>query len=450
MKHHLRTLFFVCILLGALLLAGCAQQGQVYRQESDAPENSLSAESQQASAVTTGGAAMTFIDTENANLAAGSADGYYQIVSTAGGYLLCYTDYATATRIVLCPDPACTHQDDSCPAWLLRPGIPFVHGDKLYVFRDSTFSPDVPENEAAQQLLCMGLDGSDRRVVARFSLHQELIGSMAADDTCLYAVQFSADLAEDVTTTQQLVKISLADGAVQPLQEIDTYGFIMGGCGDRLYYKTIDYRLPEPGQDPEEVAANQQHVLYCLDTASGTSTEVLRWRQDELQLLPDARQPNTAYTLRPGEGCCELEKIDLITGASLWQQQIPTPRPDAAAMTWLGGPYLRVTTYEEADNEDGYNSFYYAVDSRSAEVRELLLRYSAGGTPAPYSVLAATEDRFFVIHDTETKDYSLIDKDGNRREGFTTVFVYGLIDQQDFVNNQDNVTRIEDQVPSNI
>lgn len=96
---------------------------------------------------------------------AATKEGYYYIEDTAEGQFVAYVDYATQKQIPLCPSPNCTHNDESCQAYL--PGrsgslqLTQWNG-KLYLFN----FPGGQEDAGGVQE--MNLDGSNRHYIHKF------------------------------------------------------------------------------------------------------------------------------------------------------------------------------------------------------------------------------------------------------------------------------------------
>ena len=111
----------------ALSLAACAP-----KEESPAvPETTATAEVAAAEAAPAAGEFYTVGADFN------TGDAWYSLEYNPGYCLLTKTDYAAATRRVLCSVPGCTHDSESCPAWLPGRGTSleiFTAGDAVYVY----------------------------------------------------------------------------------------------------------------------------------------------------------------------------------------------------------------------------------------------------------------------------------------------------------------------------
>lgn len=116
----------------ALSLAACAP-----KEESPAvPETTATAEVAAAEAAVPAGdfysISSTYVNSPGFN----TGDAWYSLENHLGYCLVTKTDYATATRSVVCSVPGCTHDSESCPAWLPGRGTSleiFTAGDTVYV-----------------------------------------------------------------------------------------------------------------------------------------------------------------------------------------------------------------------------------------------------------------------------------------------------------------------------
>lgn len=250
-----------------------------------------------------------------------TGDTWYSLENHLGYCLVTKTDYATATRQVLCSVPGCTHDSEACPAWLPGKGSEvrlFTAGDTVYVYHpvatmyyagswedyyaeiverwlkerpqgweDLTDEELVAccrgqyeERSAPAGLYCIEGDGASRRDI---QTSQDLANVMVGwcDGTALYGYELSQPAVGNSTG----YRISLADGSVTtfPLQQQEQ---ILGAEGTRLLTSHTVTEIPLPdynteGWDTYQAVLQTATVEYdWLDPATGARTKVLELPHD--------------------------------------------------------------------------------------------------------------------------------------------------------------------------
>ena len=318
-----RLIPFALAGLLAVCLAACGGQDAV----SSAPQAAQTSETAPAEAAPASTAFFALGSGDTADFNTG--DAWYSLQPHLGYTLIMKTDYATATRRVLCSVPGCTHDSESCPAWLPGRGTSvalFAVGDTIYAYHgvptmryqgswDDYYAESVaprlaqpPEelagmteeeivafyrNRYAEASAPAGFyviegDGASRRNI---QASQDLINVTVGwcDGTALYGYALS----EPPVGNSTGYRISLADGAVTTfaLQQQEQ---ILGAQGHNLLTSRTVTAAPLPdynaeGWDAYDAVLQTATVEYdWLDPATGARTKVLETPHDRTSFGTEA------------------------------------------------------------------------------------------------------------------------------------------------------------------
>ena len=313
----------------------------------------------------------------------GADTGYYSFRQREdASALLCYLDYATGREIVLCSQPNCTHDSDTCPAW-----YPFVNGlravpvgDRLIVLQGGNPNyVDLLGADATPKIQVMNPDGSDRQEVFAFPASSWVStlprGGFARDDAYLY-----------FTITDQS-----AGANARTLCAADGEGRVFALCA-----------LPE---DEERIAGGdgQSLILTCMpgssDPDGSYTTQVRRLDLTTLQEATlfsypaDARGVcgQGAYYVLAGN---KLQSYSLTDGSLLSEA-----KADAPGAQTLYGVYdgkLLISGYT-----DQGEPLYYGVDTRTGARTDLPYIYRTDGSVTFGEILAAAGEDYVCIAGAE-------------------------------------------------
>lgn len=397
-----------------------------------------------------------------------TGDAWYSLEGHLGYALVMKTDYATATRQVLCSVPGCTHDSKSCPAWL--PGLGrevrlFTAGKTVYVYHPvatmyyagswedyyaEVVEPKLKERpqgwenltdeelvaycrgryeecSATAGLYCIEESGASRQNI---QVSQDLIQTAVGwcDGMALYGYGSS----DSVVGNSTGYRISLADGTVTtfPMQQQES---IVGAQGDRLLTVRTVTEVPLPdynteGWDAYQAVLQNATVEYdWLDPATGARSKVLERPRDDstygnadfFGLLDGKLYFEDQTPLENGDSRREAFcAYDTATGQ--WKdllRPIPNESMRLADMTVAAlpgsaeqqGRYLRLSG---SDNSNGEN-LGWMLDTQSGELIPVTQRM-AGEKASNWVVhaVAQTDDGRFLVQtgeDEQGSSYALID-----------------------------------------
>ena len=415
-----------------------------------------------------------------------TGDAWYSLENHLGYCLVTKTDYAAATRRVLCSVAGCTHDSESCPAWLPGRGNEvrlFTAGDTVYVYHPvatmhyegswddyyaEVVEPKLKErpqgwedltNEelvtfcrgryeecsAPAGLYCIEGDGASRQDI---QTSQDLRNVMVGwcDGTALYGYGSS----DSAVGNSIGYRISLADGAVTTFSMMPQEN-IVGAQGDRLLTSHIVTEVPLPdynteGWDAYQAVLQNATVEYdWLDPATGARSKVLERPHDGSnngnldffgllggKLYFEDQTPQENGGIQRNAICV----YDTATGQ--WQDLLrPIPEesmrlsnvtvtalPDCTAQQ---GRYLWLSG---SDNVNGEN-LGWMLDTQSGKLIQITQRMEGEDVSGwLVGVAAFTDDGRFLVRTAQ-------------QEGeYGSEYVYGLIDAEAFLQGSTDYTLI--------
>ena len=447
-----------------LSLAACAPKA-----ESPAvPETTATAEVAAAEAAVPAGdfysISSTYVNSPGFN----TGDAWYSLENHLGYCLVTKTDYATATRSVVCSVPGCTHDSESCPAWLPGRGTSleiFTAGDAVYVYHpvptmnyqgswDNYYAevvepklqerPEGLENLTEEELVayykniytersaptgfyCIEGNGSSRKnVETSQNLRQGIL--RWCDGTALYGQ--SMDGTNGSTPTG--CRVDLTDGSVTtfPMMQEEN---IVGAQGTKLLttHPVTDAPLPSPNEVGWEVywdLLQKATMEYdWLDPVTGERSKVLERPHDGSTF-----GNMDFFGLRNGklyfEDWAPLEEggsqrnayCAYDTAAGQWQDLL-RPIPDASmhlpygnvvGLPEIAAQQGRYLWFTGSDNVNGEN-LAWVLDTQSGALTKLEQKME-GKNVSALAVRAAafTDDGRFLLQTGEDENgdtYALID-----------------------------------------
>ena len=128
---------------------------------------------------------------EDSSCGAASETGFYEVLPrdasgmASPGYNLCFTDFATLTRVPVCADPGCAHDSEACTGWLAENTSVAVWNGQLILGN--------LDGSGFQWLDCMEPDGSNRHRLITLPANLSLLESVGASGQAFYGVGVSVD-----------------------------------------------------------------------------------------------------------------------------------------------------------------------------------------------------------------------------------------------------------------
>lgn len=379
----------------------------------------------------------------------------------AGTALLCYVDYASASELPLCSQPACTHDSEACAAWFAARSyvsnpVAGESGAIFYVVIDAS----QPE-EWRYSLWAADADGANRRRLLEGASgdcnHMFLAEDGAFVYYTYYCIPDGGDTGRDV-----VARVPIAGGAQEILFYPDTHSnpsdMFLGLSGrdfvlwDFDWGEPIDRVYPENATPKEMEALDEQYeeqwrqktglfTVFFVNADTGERRQLDTWTQKgggagrsllwyggRLYWCDDQNagpvhwldpQGNTGELPALAEGENTGEEVFTLGGAV--QDRLILRRFAAAGETIYG----------------------YAVDTAGGGAEELRLRTVANATERPLPIYGKSPDSLFVQYGEQNTSTMGFYEDGTPRRISHTTHSYGMISYEDYFAGVPNYRPIE-------
>lgn len=415
-----------------------------------------------------------------------TGDAWYSLENHLGYCLVTKTDYAAATRRVLCSVPGCTHDSESCPAWLPGQGSEvrlFTAGDTVYVYHpvatlhyegswDDYYAEEVEpklkerphgwegltdeelvtfcrgrydERSAPAGLYRIEGDGASRSdIPAALDLTNVMVDW--CDGTALYGYKQSDPAVGNSTG----YRISLADGSVTtfPMRQQEC---ILGAEKNQLLTAHTVTEVPLPDYNTEGWEAYQAVLQNAtveydwLDPATGARTKVLERPNDSFnignadffglldgKLYFEDRTPSEDGDPRRNAICA----YDTATGQ--WQDLV-RPIPDETM--WL--PNVTVAALPDCTVQQGRYLWFSGSDNVNGENLAWVMDTQAGTLTAVKQTVDGYELPNWAVRAVALTDDGRFLVPTAQQEGeYGPVYVYGLIGAEAFLQGSTEYTPI--------
>lgn len=305
-----RALSLVLAVLLAVFLVAC---GQTPADES--PAESQTPETAPATAGATGAAlpavAGDFYAVQGSmgyNSLFNAGEFFYELRPRTADCLVYRIDCATATRQVLCSVPGCTHDSESCPAWL--PGLLwdytiFAAGDTVYIYKYRTSWEELDWDTYYQNNVAPYLGEEFTRggmTPEEFTTYQRNMYTQQMQPACLYAV------GRDGTAQKRIDLSENLEGTVY-----------LGWCdGAALYGSLSDSGSSDPARGYRVDLATGQVTNFALQPGESVfaaqGRRLMTGRFLTQEPLPDAQTENEAYQAALQNSTMECDWLDPATG----------------------------------------------------------------------------------------------------------------------------------------
>ena len=205
----------------------------------------------------------------------------YQPGHTAALY---YADYKAEKVTVLCSQPNCTHDSESCTAWLQYefnlPDVLLCGGKPVLVYRGNPYYYAQGEKAALGSVVVLQPNGADPKTLVTFSPSEELDILYSYDDQGnLYVWKSGLDTKNFAAQKHELLQIDLQTGESRAVFSVtpkpgENY-FFVGVTDDAFVLKKL--AVPENGEVKEPT-----HSILLVGTDGTLSEPMMEWEHGEL------------------------------------------------------------------------------------------------------------------------------------------------------------------------
>ena len=446
-RKHKEMRIAALLLLGAMLLTGCG----------NLPGSGGSAEDVGQALVTSDVEAIwEQIYPNTYNSASGS---YNTELRPDGSANICYTDFATGQKIVLCSQLNCAHDNEACSAWINAAGgnvMPIPVGNKVVLlYGGSAYAYKLFGDVASARVEIMNADGTDRRLIHTFAATEQVAdkpyAGLARDNENLYFAIEDSQIGPGVRT---IYAANVTSGTVAPVYQM-TYEEerIVGGVGNQLIleYSVGAFDMSIPG-------SQLVTQVVRLDPATGETVPLF-----EHSYIDAGGCKNGQYILLQSDHM--LRSYDLMTGELVRETPVELGDPNDMLKNFDWGHKYFMGIYdgkllvegfpvntEELRNwvgEDEHHNIpwlYYGIDLETGTTYELDQMHQDGNNAPMLAVIAAETDSHFLLRYSATKSEPMDIKkmDGTIMAAGLRRDIYGFVPKEDFWNNTSEITPVID------
>lgn len=374
-KNTLETISFIPILIIVLFLSGCAEKNMQPSRDVNKTATEYGDSFQKNMHQSTASAIPYTCETK---------DGYY-FQYDAFAY---YIDRETKSATVLCSKPECTHQDDTCNAWIFCSSLSHSNGtlyytNNDYVLKNGSYTdcgtllysmePDGTKHHAVQSLEFTP-GGNDSQYISPPIIHKGYVYFVCSD--ALYRVP----LGEDIQNAEKIFEEKTRENKQNMFDEI---------AGEEIPENIEHTTMFDPNAIRYTLWADGEDVYFMSNIKQ-----------------PDGTMKDTLFSYYPADN----------TTKKLWQT------PDASeAGTWE----TTGVSVSQWYLTDGYLYYYlsggdlWRADLENGK-NEKLAKISR---KTKYGTAIFSDQYICVINDTPANSNSII---GTTHTGGDTILVYGL------------------------
>lgn len=399
-KNILVAVIFICI---GLLITACSRKAYV--------DASGPTESNSESAVETN------LSIEEAT--ASSDEGYYSIEGYANHTVIAYIDYQTCQQIVLCANPQCQHNSESCTAFISdevrrEPVSLLVVNQRLILFQLSA-SQNISAN-----IQSLDLNGQDPKVICTFPSSWDIDPRIYQDGNNLYFLCSSIDSTSG-TYSESLVKVNLDSGDKKVVMKLpDNTKSVLQGSFSNFIWMTTSH------------SENQKYYVdsYLVDINAGELDEpVVSIESNTLGMLMERE---CLYLVDDDSKTIQIQ--DMVTKA-IREISFADIAEDAGeigdTMAFVMPPIENKVIIWFGYNDDFR---YYLMDLNTEEWIPFTLRNKCR-TNEMVSVIQVLDDELLVI-----MDWTLVSDEFGITD---TIPQYALISKEDYFASQANYKLIK-------
>ena len=390
-----------------------------------------------------------------------SASGSYNTeLRSDGSANICYTDFATGQKIVLCSQLNCAHDNEACSAWVNAVGgkvMPIPVGDKIVLlYAGSTYNYEMFGDAASARVEIMNADGTDRRLIHTFAATEQVPGKpfagIARDKENLY---FAIEDSQTGPGVRTIYAANVISGTVTPVYQMThEEEHIVGGVGNQLIleYSVGAFDMSIPG-------SQLVTQVVRLDPATGETVPLFKH-----SYIDAGGCKNGQYILLQTDHM--LRSYDLMTGELV--RETPVELGDSNDMLknfdwghmYFMGIYdgkLLVNSFpvntEELRNWVGEDPehhsipwLYYGIDIETGTAYEVHQTYQDGDDNRMLAVIAAETDSHFLLRYSSTKTGPMYVKklDGTVCDMGFSNDIYGFVPKEDFWNDTGKIIPVID------
>ena len=375
---------------------------------------------------------------------AGTNDGYYSVLSIpdekygvdsemehAG--LITYVDYSTGTNRVLCSDPDCKHNDESCTAYIkyVKEAYVFSTSDEnnlIIISAGRRFS-----EEPSCVIYIADADGTNRKELAQLKSTEcvDRGGVICCDTNSVYLavldIYMDSSSGKSVAT-HYLKKVDLDTGACSDEMIFTYQPTLLGTYGDRILICEYKQKV-------------MTYYITAYDPYTGAEDVIFKQNKSFTDLY--------AYKFYSGQNGNDssFEFKNYITGTEGKIEGIKRSTLNHECWFEYHDPDLNKWTFAYAEDKDGPVHTIH-LDADSGTVKESSLSSSkvfsspVGNMVADFYIMSKADNRYLVKTGEKEASIGLYDNSGSPYTYTTMIPEYALISCDDYWSDNPVYTSI--------
>ena len=201
---------------------------------------------------------------------------YYMDRDKNANWIIKYIDFYNKTDIPLCGRAECTHDDESCTAFIRYKGSMYdirIVNDKLMLLSTTAEEEWIKRygDEAISRIQLIDLNGENRKTLISLNAGQSLKGTMVYDDKYIYTMINETVKNDEIITSTSLVAININTGEKGEIIKFDKENPNIIGIYDNKIiiaydkFEQIDTQYSYKTQiEAVDINEKKQHILLRL------------------------------------------------------------------------------------------------------------------------------------------------------------------------------------------
>lgn len=342
---------------------------------------------------------------------------YHTELGDSGNYsIIYYIDSDTLKEIPLCSSAGCKHEDDTCTAYIADSN-PYIFAsrtdDKIFIiyktFLDGGYTTSI---------YSMMENGSDRKEICKLNNGESfsLSGVIAQYDDLIYIIK---DVFSDGEMTEVLVRIDYKNHTATDICQFPENSKIIGADDDNLYICT------------EYFVGENRTTITKFNVKNSEEQRIIIFNTGNRSYF---YSEGKVYRIESTEEFV-VEEVNLDDGSCNVVYTNPNYKSDWSFSVLNTVDNYIIMSYVGTDTKIKH----LAYDAENQNIYDLTLKITGDDQREAFvTILACTDDYYYVAMKSTLKEGLFMGNDGNYYTGNNTVLEKRLIAKNDYFNNIEN------------
>lgn len=361
----------------------------------------------------------------------GTEDGFYYLNRiNENAYRILYVDYTTYTETPLCPLPDCSHDDETCRAWLLVPNCGasiFADADYLYIMTFADGSRD--QNKEFPRLYRFDKNGSDRKLLLELSNGESFSRDVATDGEALYVnIVGTALNQQGLSDYSTIQKIDIDSGTTETIVDLQTNAQLRSAYDDVLIFQSVN--IPE--YPTESDLENITNSLFEISVPEKSKKDIIHWANGDASVII---YDDNIYAFDYASSSI-YKQAAINTASKRTLCDVPNDITyDQCIFIYIDSDILVFDLIKYGAPP----AKRYALSFADNQIHQIFLEYTDGEALRPYGIKAETADGLFVQCGVQVLDKQDVFSNGEIDNFTYTKPLFGIIKTSDYLNNSNQM-----------